>query len=203
MSFHMNYKRRSRRRSLIKTFLIVCEGSKTEPGYIEDFPINRDKYHLQIEGLGYNSLSLVEAALEFVRKAESAGLSYAQVWCVFDKDECSKHNFNSAIELARKNDIRCAYSNESFELWYILHFRDNHAALTRHDYEAELKRLLKNDGGYSKNRSGMYRLLLPKQKMALRYANRLCKKYSEKIPPAGRNPYTNISELVDELNKLA
>lgn len=44
-------------------------------------------------------------------------------WCVFDVD--AHPNLRSAIEEARTSDIQVAVSNPCFELWLILHFRDN------------------------------------------------------------------------------
>jgi hypothetical protein len=41
---------------------------------------------------------------------------YHEVWCVFDKDSFLPQDFNGAIQLAKSNRIRVAYSNEAFEL---------------------------------------------------------------------------------------
>lgn len=39
---------------------------------------------------------------------------------MFDRDD--NEDFNRALYLARENNIRCAWSNESIELWFLLHF---------------------------------------------------------------------------------
>jgi hypothetical protein len=100
----------------IQTFLIVCEGRRTEPNYFRAFRVPAN-VQVQIEGKGYNTLSLVERAV--VLAAEQ---SYDQVWCVFDRDSFPVDSFNSALALARLHSFHVAYSNEAFELWYLLHY---------------------------------------------------------------------------------
>lgn len=146
--------RRSRKLSRISPrirFLIVCEGSKTEPNYFRAFPIPPDSV-VDVRGIGENTKSLVERALE-LRSAEGP---YDQVWCVFDRDSFPVQNFNEALELARKNEIQVAYSNEAFELWYILHFFYLDTGVTREDY---CHRLSKQDclrHKYEKNSEIIY-----------------------------------------------
>ena len=96
-------------------FLIVCEGEKTEPNYFRKFRI--PGLVVQVEGLGINTMSLVHETINLREQGD-----YDQVWCVFDKDDFPDKNFNAAIALAKRNRIRVAYSNQSFELWYVLHF---------------------------------------------------------------------------------
>jgi len=96
--------------------LIVCEGQNTEPGYFKMFRLASAK--VEVVGTGYNTLSLVKRAIVLKNKH-----NYTQVWCVFDKDE--HHNFNNAINKAKANGIKVAYSNQAFEYWFILHFDDH------------------------------------------------------------------------------
>ena len=95
--------------------LIVCEGERTEPNYFDQFEVTN--ITIDPRGIGDNTIRLVKYAIN-----ESKRNDYDQVWCVFDKDSFPKDNFNNAVQLAQNNDFGIAYSNESFELWYILHF---------------------------------------------------------------------------------
>ncbi len=61
-----------------------------------------------------------------------------RLWCVFDKDSFSDDNFNQAKKLAENNNIRPAYSNEAFELWYLLHFGYHQAATSRNDMAKQI-----------------------------------------------------------------
>ncbi len=138
------------RRKLRAYFLIVCEGKKTEPNYFKSFKEKlRVSAEIKIEGLGDNTLSLVERTCELKQQDD-----YTDVWVVFDRDSFPAERFNEAIALARRRDIRVAYSNEAFELWYWLHFDYQDTAVSRADYEAKLTKRL--GFSYKKNDPGMY-----------------------------------------------
>lgn len=44
------------------------------------------------------------------------------IWCVFDRDENSDTALQKAKQAAMKQGYRLAYSDPSFELWFLLHF---------------------------------------------------------------------------------
>ena len=192
------FKRRIGGRLLRKVILIVCEGSETEPNYFASFDGNGEAYRLVFEKPRYGTDRLVQHAIDITDENKKNGLNYDQVWCVFDKDDFSKQQFNRAIKLAESRGIKCAYSNESFELWYLLHYTYHQSAWTRSDYVNELKR--KCDG-YEKNRPDMYEFVKDKQEQAIKYARKLDRIFKNKLP-ADKNPYTSVYKLVEALNKL-
>ena len=117
---YYNRKDKSRR-----WFLIVCEGEKTEPNYFRSFPVDTKVIKLDIKGEGKNTKSLVEKAIQLKKDSESDEKD--RFWCVFDRDKNDKNphdaqNFNAAITLTKTNGIKVAYSNDAFEVWYLLHF---------------------------------------------------------------------------------
>ena len=122
---------------------------------------------------------------------------YDQVWCVFDRDDFGG-TFNEAIEKAKKKGFRVAYSNEAFELWYLLHFIYFDTAIGRVDYIRKLNEHL--DKEYSKNSEVMFDILLTKMEQAIRNASTLIESYSTRNPNRN-NPSTTVHELVIELNK--
>lgn len=182
--------------------LIVCEGAKTEPNYFEQFEVTN--ITIEPRGIGDNTIRLVEYAV-----AESIKNKYDQVWCVFDKDSFPNKDFNSAVELAKNNNFGIAYSNESFELWYILHFEFLNSQITRNQYIKKLNNIFKSkkDEGfpdsYKKNDPNIYRILKPYQNTALKNAKNLSKDYvSESVPSSATQcPVTYVYKLVEELNK--
>lgn len=180
-------------RELRKNFLIVCEGEKTEPKYFQGFRVNKNVVEISIKGFGYNTRSLVNAAI-----ALKEGKEYDQVWCVFDRDSFPAQEFNVAFEIAANNDIKIAYSNEAFELWYLLHFEYYDLTIQRKEY----RKLLTQKLGYKyeKNSDSIYDSLLDKQADAIRNAKRLLKSYTP-CNPERDNPSTTIHVLVEELNK--
>jgi hypothetical protein len=177
--------------------LIVCEGEKTEPNYFRAFRLSSAT--VQVEGCGMNTRSLVEKALEIRKKAEDNDEKFDEVWCVFDRDSFSLQNFNSAFDLDKRKKINIAYSNEAFELWYLLHFHYFNTGISRNDYQERLSKLLKEP--YKKNSTGMYRKLLDRQPTALRNAENLLKTYNPQNP-GDNNPSTTVHLLVNELNKF-
>ena len=113
-------------RDVRERFLIVCEGERTEPNYFRCFRVPKSIIEIDVRGLGYNTVSLVKKAID-LRNQDS----YDQVWCVFDRDSWPAQNFNDALSLAKREKIKVAYSNEAFEIWYLLHFNYHTTAITR------------------------------------------------------------------------
>lgn len=195
---HKNsYKRKTGQRGLPKQrILIVCEGEKTEPEYFKAFRISSAV--IKIEGTGANTFSLVQKAIQIQKTARKNRETFDQVWCVFDHDDFPSENFNKALELAKKKNFHVAYSNEAFELWYLLHFCYMDSAIHRSAYIKKLENHLK--APYQKNSPDMYDLLLSKQNEAIRNATALLSKYQPSNPEQD-NPSTTVHLLVQELNK--
>ncbi|MFM7905896.1 MAG: RloB family protein [Microcystis sp.] len=201
-------KRQANKRQPRETFLIVCEGEKTEYYYFtclrEDLKSNNIK--IKVKGEGQNTLSLVKKAINIKNNEKSA--SYDQVWCVFDKDNYTKEQFNQAAGLAQKENIKIAYSNEAFEIWYILHFQYLDTATPRDRYGSILTNQMRKLGlvgekeKYEKNRENIYEKLKPYQPTAIINAEKLIKRRDElKQHPFDPHPSTTVHELVRELNK--
>ena len=175
-------------------FLIVCEGSKTEPNYFRSFRVPRDV--VEVHGLGEDPSTLVRSATDLKNKD---GDDYDQIWCVFDRDSWTLENFNNAISSATSQGFRVAYSNEAFELWYILHFQYLNTGIPRKDYSPKLSSLLGKK--YEKNSETIYDELLDKQPTAIRNAEKLLTEYDPPVP-AKNNPSTTVHLLVQELNRF-
>lgn len=181
-------------REIRQRFLIVCEGEKTESNYFRSFPVPKDVATVNVQGLGENPSKLVQSAKELKEQED-----YDQVWCVFDRDSWTEADFNFAITNAGKEGFGVAYSNEAFELWYILHFEFLNTGIPRNDYLQKLTRLLGHK--YQKNSDSIYDELFDKQAAAIRNAKNLLKHYNP-CNPAKDNPSTTVHLLVQELNKF-
>lgn len=193
------YKRKVKTR---RWFLIVCEGEKTEPNYFRSFPVDTKVIKLDIKGEGKSTKSLVEKAIEL--KSNTEYDKNDRFWCVFDRDKNPKNpndsqNFNSAITLARNNGIDVAYSNDAFELWYLLHFNFYNTGISRQDYQNMLTKLLGHE--YQKNSEAIYEELKSKQQDAIKHAKRLLMEY-ERSNPETDNPSTTVHLLMEELNNF-
>jgi hypothetical protein len=125
-------------------FLIVCEGTQTEPEYFKEIRhLERSLIDLTISPGGVPK-TLVERAVEMKKAAvanakrqKDDNQKYDYVWCVFDVDE---HPLvPEAQQKARDNSIEVALSNPSFELWALLHFRNQSAHIERGPLHHECK----------------------------------------------------------------
>ena len=182
-------------KEVVERFLIICEGRKTEPNYFEGFRVPGRV--LEITGVARNTLSLVDEAVRLKQKPGAE--AYDQCWCVFDRDSFAPDAFNSAIQKAEAAGFRVAYTNEAFELWYLLHFDDHRSALSRRQYEPLLADRLGH--AYRKNSRSMYQELAARQEQAVRRAERLLAEYGAAHNPQQDNPCTTVHLLVQELNK--
>jgi RloB-like protein len=126
--------------------LIVCEGKKTEPEYFDGFSRACQNPRVRIELAPEHGVpkTLVETAKQYKRRGEieakrerDENLAYDAVWCVFDIDD--HPHVGEALEMARDNAIDVAVSNPCFELWLLLHFRDNPGMQSREKTRELLK----------------------------------------------------------------
>lgn len=194
-------------------FLIICEGTKTEPCYFEaikrELPQGMLDY-VDIEGLGKNTISIIEEGIKLREKAlKDRNRIYDEVWAVFDKDSFPDRNFNNAINRGEslKDKIHCAWTNEAFELWYLLHFQYVNTGMSRTNYqpfiERELSKKMNKPFVYKKNSPDMYALLQKygNEAQAIIWAESLEKRYDNK-EFATHNPCTKVHKLVSKLNAL-
>ncbi len=186
--------RRVNVRALRQRLLIVCEGEQTEPAYFKSFQIP-GQVIVHAKGFGETTLKLIEQAQ---KEAENDTDGYDQTWCVFDRDDCTVADINSAFQQASRLGYRVAFSNQAFELWYLLHFHYFNTAMTRQQYYERLDQLL--GFPYRKNHNTMYDHLLDRQQEAIRNAERLLNQYNP-WQPAHCDPSTTVHWLVEELNK--
>lgn len=194
-------------------FLIVCEGEKTEPNYFEslkdDLPKGvLDVCDFKIIGTGNNTTSLVNKAMTLRTELETqTNRTIDKMWIVFDKDSFTAQSFNSAIQtcLANRPDVDCAWTNEAFELWYLLHFHFYNTGISRKQYqdliEGNFQKKGLNDYKYQKNSTEIFKLIetYGSREDAIRNATNLEKIYIDQHNYATQNPCTMVHKLVAEL----
>ncbi len=195
-----------------KAFLIVCEGENTEPFYFEGFPVPSTT--VVTEGGHGSKTSLVDYALVVRELPKYEG---REVWCVFDydvkPDEAATQpaDFNNAILKAEHNGMKVAWSNDAFELWFVLHYQTLESAITRRVLYKILKEKWELDsfgseakkadfclGHYARHEEGVKGA---SQKLAMRRAKTLHESYNGNQNFAEQIPCTTVYLLVEELNK--
>ena len=191
-----------------KSFLIVCEGVNTEPAYFRSFPVVT--VTVECKGAGASRLSLVSYAFELSKLAENKG---KEVWCVFDFDYKKDvigiaHEFNEAVEFAQKKGLNVAYSNDSFELWFILHYQFLETKHSRFEYYTKLDELwdvrYERVGKTYEFCKTIYSRLEKDPNADVSKAIKNARRFFEEkadLPPSHQNPSTKVYELVEKLLK--
>ena len=182
---------------------IICEGKETEVLYFKHFRsrnclvdiVPMTSKYTAAEHLVKNAKGLLSHADYFPKDGD-------QLWCVFDRDDNTNAQLKAAGEHADKNGYKIAYSNPSFEYWYLLHFVKHNGYLK--DSNAVIEQLKKKDRleKYEKS-TDVFDTLLPHQPEAIQRAKeRVQQLEKDKIVvlSSDSNPVTTVYELVDYLN---
>lgn len=201
----------SRRKSNIgpkHKLLIVTNGSKTERNYFNLIKEKRSVYNINIKIEVGSPKRVVEFALNYLNQ-------FDEIWCVFDIDNSMEENqLLTALRLAKQNNINIAYSNLSFEVWLISHFRECSSFYKMKDLIEILNLHLKKFNKkleYNKNDEAILKkYFLPNYKEAIQNAkvvlqNRINKygNISNNItdyPIHERNSSTSVHLLLEKLN---
>lgn len=187
-------------------FLVVCEGTKTEPHYFNAL-INEHASTVRsvdIVGEGKGTLSLVNETKTIKKDLERRNsMTFDRVWVVFDKDDFD--DCNKALAEAKKLEFQTAWTNEAFELWYYLHFQYLDAAIDRNAYIQKLEGFFRRSMGntsfkYKKGYPQIYSLLRKygSEDLAKHSAQRLRELYDDENY-ATHKPCTMVDKLVEEL----
>lgn len=89
--------RRQSMREVKQSFLIVCEGVRTEPDYFKAFRMTAAT--VKAVGQAMNTTSLVSKAISIRDADQKKKRTYDQCWVVFDKDDFPAKDFNDANRL--------------------------------------------------------------------------------------------------------
>ena len=181
------------------TIVIVCGKTKTEVNYFNRFgpKIGRmGKIRVEVIGTGSNTaepLAIVEKAVSL----KNPNSSIAAVWAVFDKDD---FDLGPAIHRAENNGISVAWSNQAFEIWFILHFEFFTREVNRAKYTDFLEKHLGSK--YEKNDRSLFDKTFPMIENAIENA----KKGHQQHIAYGHDPdnacsCTTVYKLVEELLK--
>lgn len=187
--------------------LIITEGTDTETAYFGAIKtiinnVYSKRISLDVHGAGKNTLSLFEKAKQ---KAEASANGYQHVWVVYDTDDFPHDHINQTAQLCMSESTdeityHAVWSNQCFELWFLLHFSFMHSDLHRDAYWSKLTDKLTSQGlgEYDKTYKDMYRILYPYMDSAIVNAKKLDKLNTGKQPSEAA-PGTKVYELVEKL----
>lgn len=214
-----NAKRRSSSRKPYDRVLIVCEGSKTEPIYLEEMRLHLelDTTNITIDGkCGSSPINVVDHAHSEYLRDRATGEYYDRVYCVFDKDTHSTYDEAiakvSVINLALKKENKqyttlfiAIKSVPCFEYWLLLHFTPTTKPFYGTGKKSAADRLIDDlkvyIPDYKKTQEGLYKYSIDNNLLdsALSHSKRI---YIASEKSGDDNPSTNIHELVEYLHNL-
>jgi hypothetical protein len=191
------------------TILIVCEGENTEISYFRQFKLTTANIVLTEVGAG--AAAVLEKAKQVYKPEE-----HEIVACVFDKDEVPDEVFNATVKEAQRQGFMCAWSNQAFEYWFLLHVIDHQAeSMHRREYHQKLNEHLKGTGiSYEGKRSKMVTDTLfeyfeaidsqsgkPRVQLAIERSERNEKRHQHK-QPAQAESCTLVHHLVKKIRQF-
>lgn len=208
---HAQLQRKKQDRTPGQRYLIVCEGTKTEPHYLRELLVDFKIRPQMVRVAPNNGASpdrVVAHAHELYSEDAITGDYYDRVYCVFDRD--THTTFDAAVDHAhtlstKKTSFVPITSTPCFEFWLLLHFgytdQPFHARGNKSVGEAVISTLKTKEGfkGYSKGQKGIYSRLKPKLHSALTYAARL-RRNNEAT--GSTNPATSMDALIKDLMAL-
>lgn len=206
--------RQKKERARSQRFLIVCEGTKTEPYYLKEITDDlgiKPQVVKVAPNDGASPDRVVAHALKLYEEDAICGDSFDRVYCVFDRD---KHDtFDAAVQKTKElkeaknpKPFEAITSVPCFEYWLLLHF-----GLTDQPFRAAGKKsvcdrlmsVLRTKPGfkkYDKGQHGIYGLLKDKTSIAVKGA----KQVRRNATKTGQDdPSTQIDILVEALQLLA
>ncbi len=207
--------RGEKRRSIKPVILIITEGAKSEPQYLNRFRNRHTNIDVRVvpnstQGSKTDYQNLIRRAEKYAKDDEISSTNGDSVWVVADGDvdlqvphavEEKNRSLRNARSLAENKQIKLIISNPCFELWYLLHF----GYTTRHFADFGAIKLALEQAGlsqYEKN-ADVFDKLTPHLEDAIQNAQRLEQFHVEngcKYPfSLDVNPFTDLYRLIQQL----
>lgn len=206
--------------SLGDTFLIVTEGTVTEPTYF-----NCIKNLLRLRGVDVRIVSGKKSAPRAVintaqhladeQKQKSPRelkvnepREYDHVWAVLDTDHAqAQGNWNDIINLAKQKDVKIASSTPCFEFWLLLHLTYSTAPITNgEDAKKKLLQTLKkqklphhSSTKESEAKKGIV-AIGAQWGTAVERSEKIRKHHKLSSSPVPANPSTTVDQLISAIN---
>jgi hypothetical protein len=190
-----------------KKILIVCEGSKTEPNYLDDacryYRINT----ASVEIIGKECNSAPITVFRYARDRFKEDPSFDEVYCVIDRD--SHPTFDDAVSACRAHPSKRFHPISSypcFEYWIFLHFQYTrapvHAAGGSSPGDVMLKMVRQKWPEYTKGLSNCFIELQKNGKFDIAMKNAdLARK--DAISTGEPNPSTDCDRLLQRIIGIA
>lgn len=192
-------------------YLIVTEGSRTEPHYFEEF---RMQLHLEatevviLQADGTDPLTVVKHAARKrdERKKEAKGSlilpTFDKTWAVFDTERADTNpKLHEAIQYSKAKKVNVALSNPAFEYWILLHFEYTTSSFANCD--KIIDRIENRNYIKPYIKSNIPVIVLLERILDSTQRAKMCRNYHkqhQKLAEQFWNPYTQVDLLLVALN---
>lgn len=203
--------RKQGRRQPGRRFLVVCEGEKTEPNYLKEIQTSTQIHsaNLFVTHAGVTEpRQIVDAAWAIFQKGKDEFRPKAAdvVVAIFDRDEHRTYHealdFMAVLDAKKtksddKQSVRflAVPSNSCFELWALLHFKDQQTPIHRHDAFDQVRGFLSD---YDKGMKGLFAQTRENLPTALQRAYRLAERFDSRTDGPWTGMHLLVHLLLDE-----
>lgn len=200
-------KRKQRRERELRPVLhIFCEGTKTEPYYLERYIRNRfpgTKLIRVEKTFKTTPRELVDEARKTLRDAPDGDIA----WVVYDREAPTEYvdSLHAAARQKAGKKVQIALSNVCFEVWLLLHFQPTCKAHNSCDDLLQRSRLKKLISGYDKRiRWEDFEEKIEYARQNAKRMNKLTKRGANPkwTQPHQWNPYTDVYKLLDAIDEF-
>lgn len=196
--------RRQLRQSKKKPLIVICsEGGKKSSEYY--YFRNHSNRNLRIQFSTGNSTDpkgMLEDLLKYIRNEDIASEDNCRIFLVLDTD-LDERRISEIKEIEQEcieNNIEIVTSAPTFEIWYVMHYRNNKL---KFQTSKDVKRELQNLNGTYTESMDMYKII----KDSTDNARSIAQSFEQQIirnkeDLLSSNPHTSIYKILDAIDEF-
>lgn len=196
--------RRQLRQSKKKPLIVICSegGKKSSEYYYFRNHTNRDLRIQFSTGNSTDPKGMLEDLLKYIRNEDIASEDNCRIFLVLDTD-LDERRISEIKEIEQEcidNNIEIVTSAPTFEIWYVMHYRNNRL---KFQTSKEVKRELQNLNGTYTESMDMYQIIKDSTDNARSTAQSLEQQIiRNKEDLLSSNPHTSIYKILDAIDEF-
>ena len=196
--------RRQLRQSKKKPLIVICSegGKKSSEYYYFRNHTNRDLRIQFSTGNSTDPKGMLDDLLKYIRNEDIVSEDNCRVFLVLDTD-FDERRISEIKEIEQEcidNNIEIVTSAPTFEIWYVMHYRNNRL---KFQTSKEVKRELQNLNGTYTESMDMYKIIKDSTDNARSTAQSLEQQIiRNKEDLLSSNPHTSIYKILDAIDEF-
>ena len=196
--------RRQLRQSKKKPLIVICSegGKKSSEYYYFRNHTNRDLRIQFSTGNSTDPKGMLDDLLKYIRNEDIASEDNCRIFLVLDTD-LDERRISEIKEIEQEcidNNIEIVTSAPTFEIWYLMHYRNNRLKFPT---SKEVKRELQNLNGTYTESMDMYKIIKDSTDNARSTAQSLEQQIiRNKDDLLSSNPHTSIYKILDAIDEF-